>query len=247
LAEQKDHSLRFASTPTMAANNNNDDDNNNSSNNNNNSHIINPITTTTATTGPPTTVGPQGHSCCYVGCDMRRAVFLVNVLGILIMDMGGWILFSIPSSDNNHNDGIMEEEEDSTTTTTIGSSWLIPAFVVDEQPEWLFRTRMTLATDFLFHLLSLSGAYYYQDWKLAIATAWYMLITVIPMVWAVLRFHEETMTTTFLMVLLVGGVGWNGWGMIYPHAMLLQEIRHGIMTPETYLERERHWCSVVGG
>jgi hypothetical protein len=241
----------------MAAynNNNNNEDDENSNNNNNNTRIINPNTTTSTTaTGPiqlPTTVEPHGHSCCYVGCDMRRAVFLVNIVGILVVDMGGWILFSIPSSDNNaatnnnSNGGIMEEEDSTTTTTTatIGSSWLLPEFVVDEQPEWLFRTRMTLVTDLLFHLVSLSGAYSFQDWKLAVATAWYMLITVIPLVWAVLRFQEETMTTTFLMVLLVGGVGWNGWGMIYPHAMLMQEIRQGILTPETYLERERHWCA----
>lgn len=184
------------------------------------------MSSTTGTEIAATSTAPetkQGHVCCFFCCDMRRAVVIVNILNIF--NVLFWLLIMMGF------DSIIKQTE-------------------EEQYQEFLQIEKSLAGLLVFSVIgwilsfgAIYGAFKYKIVPVALQA----LFTAIYFLGSNILLHKAAQSHAQL------SHSWYNWLFslvinllfVYPHLMLLTELRSGIMTPETYSSREKASCCCV--
>lgn len=165
---------------------------------------------------PPAPAGKQGHSFCGFCCDMRRAVMIINVVSILnFLFQAAMIIGAMRYADDD------EAEKLSVLEHAFRGVIIMSSFGV-------FVSLYAIYGAYMFRVIPVGVQILY--------TAIYWLATNTMQQRSSAQYAEYNhlwfnWVITFIMSLF----------FIYPHVMLLTELRAGIMTANTY-PREKQCC-----
>ena len=166
--------------------------------------------------------GKQGHIYCGVCCDMRRAVMIVNILSIFNVIFQMVSIAGFTSLIKNRN------PEDFATIVGLERA-MTGVFIMS-------------ITSIFFSLGAFYGAFKYKVLPVMMQTAFTIIyfFVVNLMFLRVSRNHSEFQfgPVNWVIAVMVSLL------FIYPHAMLITELRSGLMSAETYA-REKHSCCCV--
>ena len=170
----------------------------------------------------------QGRLCCRVCCDMRRAVIILSLLGIILSIItlltNFFVLFR--GLDWNQEQNTVEEQEDI------------------ERLQNLFWKQFGLTIGSLIsYALAIYGSVYYRNTPILCNMA-YVVFNFAYSTTILMRAQDDIEDFGFSGANVVG----PAIGMImtlYANASLVYEIRSGIMSEETYKIREEHSCCCV--
>lgn len=161
------------------------------------------------------TIPKQGHKCCGFCCDVRRAVIIVNIVSIVLQV---FIMFALPASASYIKNNPDEFDTD------------------DKQKEQLDNINWgsVLGIGFMFivvYLVGIIGAIRYNVCMIGFAGLSYFINMILAFVFG-------SIPSSFIQALVPAL-------FLYPHIVLIQEIRTGLMTPESYRVSEEYSCCCV--
>jgi hypothetical protein len=186
----------------------------------------------------------QGHIFCGFCCDVRRAVIVLNIIGMVVTFCS--ILFSLLgltlvdiADDIVHNVNISDISNattfnddlfwDNSTNTSMFESANMTEIVegfdsVKDPVTSIFKiVVVVMIIGFGVHLITFLGAIHYNYYFVSVGVIWSLLnYFIVP--------GSGLILLTFYL---------------YPHIMFILEIRTGIMSEYTYGVREEHSCCCV--
>jgi hypothetical protein len=159
---------------------------------------------------PTAGVGRRSHLYCGFGCDMRRAVLIVNIITILMAFLALILVFSASAYLSS---GFVDENGNAYDKGNFG---VFAAVAV---------LNTVLAS--IFAGLGIWGALHFNMYFVIAAAIWHAISALLSLVYG--EFVGAVMAGCFL----------------YPHVVLAQEMRSGIMTEATYPIEEKKCCCNV--
>jgi hypothetical protein len=173
----------------------------------------------------------QGHKCCGCCCDVRRATIVVNAVSLSLGVLGLMALIAMlkyPAYDyNGQYEDAMQLNDDYFQDDYEFREYMSG---VDTSGRSL-RTSMLLSLFYVFfrmvaEVVGIYGAATYSQWMVGVGLAGY----VVDALFALVRLQLDS-------VIMAGFFA-------YPHVVLINEMRKGIMTEQTY-QFEKHSCCCV--
>lgn len=159
----------------------------------------------------------RGHKCCGYCCDARRAVIIVNIFSIIILVL---IVSVIHASVNQIKDNPDEYDNDDKQKDQLeNNNWAV-----------LYGIRFAFLVIFMGGIV---GAIRYNIYMIGLTGLLYILIFIVEI------FLVLAASLAAMLMALVAAF------FLYPHVVLVQEIRTGIMTPDSYRVREKYSCCCV--
>ena len=162
----------------------------------------------------------QGSVCCGGCCDMRRAVFIVNIIYAVLSAIALILLYS-------------------------GSEFLIQQIDDDVIKEHFEDTKtisyIMAAIGMGVSLVGIWGAYTYNILAVGASALFIVVAYIVELSLAIQFSNSYDLPTPTLQIVINAVVDTL---LVYPHVGLIREINNGIMTPETY-PREKASCCCV--
>lgn len=160
--------------------------------------------------------GKQGHKCCGCCCDVRRAVFIVDLISVIIQILGMATLPALVAFSNNPGKYVDDDEK--------------AAEIESEDLPWGFMLTIMILS-LIAYLGGCYGAVKYNQLFIGIAAGFYILNIIFTFINAQ-NFGYGLMSSILPAC------------FAYPHFVLIQEIRSGIMTPTNYKNEEYSCCCI---
>ena len=157
----------------------------------------------------------QGHKCCGVCCDTRRAVIIVNLvnIGLTAIALFG-IAFAKANVENIQNNA--DQIDDDELMATLEGFNDLPLGTI------IAVAILRIAAS----ACGVAGAYFYNIWLVGISALAYVLEFIFSLIG--LQIDGAVIAALFA----------------YPHYFFIQEVRKGIMSKENYPNEEHSCCCV---
>ena len=170
--------------------------------------------------------------CCCCCCDMRRAVISINIALLLVTLIGFFVTPFIPEDDESEEQDVQE----------IWDDYYQATIVVD-------------VIDMLVSFAALYGAYAYHSSLLIFSALWhivaYILFVSLDVTYrqkaedAAIDWDDEDYLSRTSAILAYILMAFLHAAIIYPHVMLSNQIREGIMSERTFARED--YCSFWSG
>ena len=187
-------------------------------------NVMRTTTTAAATTIPMSKQEKQGAKCCGCCCDYRRAVIIVDFIGIIF-----GILTIITFLGQSFDAVYTQDYEFEGFTIRSGSiNSMIAAFAI------------------IMNIMAIFGALHYNVYMVGVAIVWsalhYIGVTILN---TSTRAQLEEDANEFeapsaYLDIVIGAI--MSALIIYPHAGFIHEVRRGILSRETYPREEYSCC-----
>ena len=199
-----------------------------------------PVATATEVHKPTPTAAPTpttesiydqtklGSKCCGCCCDFRRAVIIVDAIGIVLAVLS---LASLGVSNDGQYEAYGFDSQDKEAFEVYNDSLLVNAIVT--------------GTGILALAAPIYGALKFQYPMVAFGIVWYVATFIVYIIVDIIYINKANDETGSNL-----GMPFLGWIvsavvtalLIYPHAGLILEIDKGIMSQETYPREEYSCC-----
>lgn len=158
----------------------------------------------------------RGHICCKKCCDVRRAVIILNLINIAFIIGCILSLYGLKYIWNNPEE-YSNETDDQSFQTTLDTIEKIPYHWI------MFVSIIHIGISWI----GIVGAFNYKVYMIGFAALMYIFDVV-------LSICQWKFLAAFIAALFA-----------YPHLYLMQEIKHGIMSQESYKSNEEYSCCCV--